>query len=142
MSAMLSDQPDDVLCCHSLVGFQPLVHRGMQSWKTYVAYHVMHIAQHNTTRHDTTQHGTTQYRTAQYRTVQCSTVQHRKNEQSDLIQYNTCFGYLEFCKGAIEVEDSIALLDQLAFFFAGRQHHGLHDNTEHAETLHRNQQLG
>ena len=52
------------------------------------------------------------------------------------------FGYLEFCKGAIKVEDSIALLDQLAFFFAGRQHHGLHDNTEQAGSLHRDQQLG
>ena len=89
-----------------------------------------------------------QYRTVQYGTVRYSTMQHKDQHhnamQSGIIQCGeaTCFWYLELCKGAVKVEDSIALLDQLAFFFAGRQHHGLHDTAGHAGTLQRDQQLG
>ena len=90
-----------------------------------------------------------QYRTVQYGTVWYSTMQHKKDQhhnamRSGIIQCGeaTCFWYLELCKGAVKVEDSIALLDQLAFFFAGRQHHGLHDTAGHAGTLQRDQQLG
>jgi len=101
--------------------------------------------QHNTTQHNTTQHNTTQHNMTQYNTIQHNTTQHQRYNamRSDTIQYGKAarFGYLEFCKGAIKVKDSIALLDQLAFFFAGRQHHGLHDITGHAGTLQRDQQL-
>lgn len=33
--------------------------------------------------------------------------------------------YLQLCKGTIEIEDSIALLDELALLLASRQNHGL-----------------
>ena len=85
MLAMLSDQPDDVLCCHSLFGFQPLLHRGMQSWKTYIAYHVMHVAQHDTGQHSAVQYQTVQYSTVQYSTVQYSTVQYNTGKMNIVI---------------------------------------------------------
>lgn len=38
--------------------------------------------------------------------------------------------YLQLCKRSVKVEDSVALLDELALLLARRQNHGLHITCE------------